>query len=83
MRRIINIKLDKTTHLKEYEKELARWESEGGHISELNEILPDLSLPLKPGDTFEVIDGSIVSEDRELYYRAEIKIQSPNIDRID
>lgn len=83
MKKTLKIKLDKTSHLKEYEKELARWESEGGHVTELNEILGDLSLPLKPGDIFEVIDGSIISEDSEFYYRAEIKVQSPNIDRID
>lgn len=83
MNKTLKIKLDKTSHLKEYEEELARWESEGGHSTELNEILDDLTLPLKPGDTIEVLDGSIISEDDEFYYRVEIKIQSPDINRID
>lgn len=82
MNTTLKIKLEKTSHLKEYEEELLRWESEGGKSSELIEILDDLSLPLKQGEVFEVLEGSIISEGDEFYYEVEIKKVS-TIDKID
>ena len=82
MNTTLKIKLEKTSLLKEYEEELLRWESEGGKTSGLNEILNDLSLPLNPGEVFEVLEGSIISEGDEFYYEVEIKKVS-TIDKID
>lgn len=56
--RTLKVKLKKATHLKEYEAELDRWESEGGkNSSVLNEILSDIRPSLKPGQIFELSVG--------------------------
>ena len=72
----IKIKLDESDHLKVYEKELRRWEGEGGDATELNDIFDEIKLPVKPGDTFKVTDGSIIFEDNEYYYMVNIDKQS-------
>lgn len=82
MNRTLKIKLDKASHLKEYEEELVRWESEGGNASALNDILDELDRPLQEGDIFEVQESHMISEGNEYYL--EIKIRKvENIDRID
>jgi hypothetical protein len=82
MNKTLKIKLDKASHLKEYEEELLRWESDGGNASDLNDILDDLDTPLKTGEVFEVRDGRITSEGDEFYYEVTVKKVS-SIDRID
>ena len=82
MDKTLKIKLEKASHLKEYEEELLRWESEGGNASELNDILDDLDPPLKPGDLFEVQEGHITSDGDEYYFEVKVKKVS-KIDRID
>ena len=72
----IKIKLDEGGHLKEYAKELRRWEGEGGDATELNDIFDEIKLPVKAGDTFKVTDGSIIFEDDEYYYLINIEKQS-------
>ena len=72
----IKIKLDENDHLKEYAKELRRWEGEGGDTTELNDIFDEIKLPVKPGDAFKVTDGSIIFEDNEYYYMINIDRQS-------
>lgn len=70
----IKVKLEKSGHLKMYLMELERWEDEGGSSTDLHEILEDIELPLKPGDTFEVLDGKIVFEDDHYFYQASLKL---------
>ena len=82
MNKTLKIKLEKASHLKEYEEELLRWESDGGNVSDLNDILDDLDLPLNPGDLFEVQEGHITSEGDEFYYEVTVK-KVTSIDRID
>lgn len=75
--RTLKIKLDKATHLKEYEAELNRWESEGGkNSSDLNEILNDIRSPLMSGQIFEVIGGAITSDEEGYYYEIKIDLLS-------
>lgn len=73
---LIKIKLDESAHLKEYEKELNRWESEGGRAIELNDIFKDIILPLEPGEVFEVLDGRFIFEDGDYFYAADIDLLS-------
>lgn len=82
MYKTLKIKLDKATHLKEYEEELLRWESEGGNATELNDILDDLDRPLHEGDIFEVQECHIISEENKFYLEIKVK-KVENIDRID
>ncbi|NGP76585.1 hypothetical protein G3570_08070 [Balneolaceae bacterium YR4-1] len=78
----LKVKLDKSSHLKEYLEDLLRWESEGGNSSDLNDILDDLDSPLRAGDVFEVQEGHIISEKEEFYLEVKIK-KVESIDRID
>ena len=82
MDKTLKIKLEKASHLKEYEEELLRWENDGGNATELNDILDDLDLPLNPGEIFEVEDGHIISESDGYYLEVTVKKVS-HIDRID
>ena len=82
MKKSIKIKLKRSDHLKEYVEELERWEGEGGTISDLKEILDDIDLPLRPGETLEVVDGQIVFEDDDYFYEATLKLM-PEGTRID
>ncbi len=70
----IKVKLEKSDHLKEYLIELERWEDEGGSSTDLHRITEDIELPLKPGDTFEVMDGKIVFEDDHYFYEISLKL---------
>ncbi|SMO63429.1 hypothetical protein [Fodinibius sediminis] len=74
--RTLKIKLSESNHLKEYEDELERWESEGGRASTLNDIFDEVKLPLKPGEVFEVTDGNVIYEDGEYYYMIDIDLLS-------
>lgn len=82
MKKSIKIKLEKSDHLKEYLGELERWEGEGGTISDLHEILEDITLPIRPGHTLEVVEGKIVFEDDDYFYEAILKLL-PEGTRID
>lgn len=72
----IKIKLLQSELLKTYEKELKRWEDEGGNPTELNDVFKELEKPLNPGDVFEVVEGEIISEGEEFLYQ--IKIREPD-----
>lgn len=58
-----------------YYKLQERWENEGGSTTDQSETmsLPEIQPPLKAGDYFQVISGSIDFIDNEIFYIADIR----------
>ena len=50
-----------------------RWEDDGGILPEAIQMMDDSQLPLKPGDTFKVLNGMLTEEDGLVYYVADIE----------
>lgn len=71
----ISIKLDNPDSIKEYDNLQNQWENEGGSTqpSSIETMLPDGILPLKPGEVFKVISGTIERMDDHLFYVADIE----------
>ena len=70
----IRIKLDDQPLLADYVEEVQRWEGEGGNSARLNDLLKEISHPLRKGEVFEVLGGELVSEKGSLYYDADIEL---------
>lgn len=71
----LKIKLDLPDDTAKYKKLQERWENEGGSTTDQSETmsLPEIQPPLKTGDYFQVISGSIDFIDNEIFYIADIR----------
>lgn len=70
----IKIKLEAQIYNREELESLIRWENEGGLPSSATDMTSYEKLPLKPGEIFEVLEGTIIHDDNESYYVVEIKL---------
>ena len=50
-----------------------RWEDDGGILPDAIRMMDESQLPLKPGDTFKVLNGLLTEEDGLVYYVADIE----------
>lgn len=50
-----------------------RWEDDGGILPDAIRMMDDSQLPLKPGNTFKVLNGLLTEEDGRVYYVADIE----------
>jgi hypothetical protein len=50
-----------------------RWEDDGGILPDAIRMMDDSQLPLKPGDTFKVLNGMLSEENGLVYYVADIE----------
>lgn len=71
--RQIKIEIDPELITTPYSNENIRWEDDGGQIPDTLQMIDNSLLPLKPGDTFKVIEGHLFEENGRIYFVTEVE----------
>lgn len=76
MNPVITIKLHEHQLGEEDLENLRRWENEGGTPTLDDAMISSVTLPLRPGQVFEVVRGEVRYEEGGLVYEAELNLLS-------
>lgn len=75
--KLLKIKIDHATYsLPEWERDLIRWEDEGGLATVDKQVSDKYEAPVKIGDIIEIKDGQIISENGALFFAAKVSVLS-------
>lgn len=75
--KLLKIKIERPTYsLHEWERDLIRWEDEGGLATVEKQVSDKLEAPVNIGDVIKIVDGQIICENGELFIAAKVSILS-------